>query len=142
MNFKKKLVLLQSSIVILFIILLVFSQEEVKTKDNNQHLIENSLNLPEREDNIKTSNFWDTDDVPFIHIDNNWSQTEIYYDWCNGKGTSEDPYIIENITTGSVPLNFGILINNSKNDYFIVRNCTIVNSVQMGIRLENTNNGT
>ena len=88
----------------------------------------------------------------FIHIDgsieNNWSDTANFYTWCYGSGTWEQPYIIENCTIdvfGS-PTETGIFINNSKNDYFIIRNCTVYNSSiggsEAGIRLENTNNGT
>jgi len=88
----------------------------------------------------------------FIHIDgsipDNWSDTTITYDWCSGDGSWSNPYIIENVTidaTGS-PTGSGIYIENSKNDHFIIRNCTAYNSgtdyYDAGIKLENTNNGT
>ncbi|GAH12473.1 unnamed protein product, partial [marine sediment metagenome] len=59
-----------------------------------------------------------------------------------------NPYIIENVTidatsslTGS-----GFLIENSKNDYFIIRNCNVTNAGNTvddaGIKLKHTNNGT
>jgi len=67
----------------------------------------------------------------FIHIDgsieNNWSNTANLYTWCYGSGTWEQPYIIENCTIdvfGS-PTESGIFINNSKQEYFIIRNCTV-----------------
>ena len=87
--------------------------------------------------------------LTFIHIDgsnpNNWTWTAGNYSWCyfdNGY------YIIENVTidANGSPTGSGILINNSKNDYFIIRNCTIFNAdsyfLDSGIWLENTNNGT
>jgi parallel beta-helix repeat protein len=86
--------------------------------------------------------------VSFIHIDgsitNNWSDT-LAEPWCsfiNGR------YVIENVTidaTGS-DRGYGILVNNSINERFIIRNCIIVNArhsfFDSGIKLENTNNGT
>ncbi|MFW9880661.1 MAG: right-handed parallel beta-helix repeat-containing protein, partial [Candidatus Thorarchaeota archaeon] len=59
-------------------------------------------------------------------------------------------YIIENMTidASSSSTGSGIIITNSKNDYFIIRNCTVYNvvgstsSYNAGIKLENTNNGT
>ncbi len=84
----------------------------------------------------------------FIHIDGsipgNWSATE-GEPWCN---LVNGVYIIENVTidANGSPTGSGILINNSKNVKFIIRNCTIFNAdngfFDSGIWLENTNNGT
>jgi len=86
--------------------------------------------------------------LPFIHIvggvSGNWSSAEAE-DWCYVKN---GVYIIENVTinAGNSPTGSGILITDSKNDYFIIRNCTIENagtgSYDAGIKLENTCNGT
>ena len=83
---------------------------------------------------------------PFIHINGaNWSSTASSNPWCyfdNGY------YIIENVTidASSSPTGSGIYIENSTNDYFIIRNCTIFNAdssfFDSGIWLENTSNGT
>jgi len=66
--------------------------------------------------------------------------------WCRGSGTINEPYIIENVTidASSSPTGSGIFIENSKNEYFIIRNCTAYNAVMGsgGIKLDNTNNGT
>jgi len=89
---------------------------------------------------LKRSGYWTT---TFIHIDGNWSATASAYDWCSGDGSWGNPYTIENVTidaSGS-PTGSGILISNSKNDYFIINNCTIYNGVS-GIMLENTDRGT
>ncbi|MFX1389508.1 MAG: nitrous oxide reductase family maturation protein NosD [Promethearchaeota archaeon] len=87
----------------------------------------------------------------FIHIDGsipgNWSATTIF-DWCSGTGTWSDPYIIENVSVdaSNSPTRCGILIENSKDKYFKIRNCTTYNSgtgsYDAGIRLDNTCNGT
>jgi parallel beta-helix repeat protein len=84
----------------------------------------------------------------FIHIDgsiaNNWSDT-LAEPWCN---LINGFYVIENVTIDATasPTGSGIMINNSKNVKFIIRNCTIFNAeynfFDSGIWLENTNNGT
>lgn len=84
---------------------------------------------------------------PFIHIDgtvaNNWSDT-LAEPWCSLKS---GVYVIENITidASSSPTGNGILINNSINEKFVIRNCTIFNAdngfFDSGILLENTSNG-
>ena len=88
----------------------------------------------------------------FVHVDgsipDNWSDTATENEWCTGSGTREEPYIIENCTidASSSPIESGIFINNSKNVYFIIRNCSLSNAgsdnQDGGIKLENTNNGT
>jgi len=90
--------------------------------------------------NPKSSAFWTMD---YIHIDGNWSDT-VNEDWCSGDGSWDNPYVIENVTidASSSPTGSGIFINNSKNDYFIIRNVTVYNAGgDAGIKLENTNNG-
>ncbi|MFW9948435.1 MAG: right-handed parallel beta-helix repeat-containing protein [Candidatus Odinarchaeota archaeon] len=94
--------------------------------------------------NPKLSGYWE---LNFIHIDENWSSTAGTYQWCNGDGSWNNPYTIENVTidASSSPTGSGIFINNSKNEYFIIRNCTVHNAqsgtYDAGIKLENTNNG-
>ncbi len=119
---------------------------------NNNNRINNSAVVAEvdlREDdnanltNPKGSAFWTVD---YIHIDGNWSDT-LKEDWCNGDGSWGNPYVIENviIDASSSPTENGIFINNSKNDYFIINNCTVtkagIGTWESGIKLENTNNG-
>jgi parallel beta-helix repeat protein len=93
---------------------------------------------------LKTSGYWTN--FTFIHITGaNWS-TAVGYDWCRGNGSWINPYIIENISINANGLEYGIFIENSINDYFIIRNCSIYNStaqwIGTGIKLSNTNNGT
>ncbi|MFX1280300.1 MAG: nitrous oxide reductase family maturation protein NosD [Promethearchaeota archaeon] len=86
------------------------------------------------------SSYWH---INFIHIDGNWSETETTYDWCSGDGSWGNPYTIENVTIDLLnsPTGYGIFINNSKNDFFIIKNCTTYNG-GTGIMLENTSRGT
>ena len=93
----------------------------------------------------KMSSYWD---LPFIHIDGNWSATASTYAWCSGDGSWGNPYTIENVTidaSGS-PTGSGIIIENSKREYFLIRNCSVSNAgtdpFNAGIKLENTRNGT
>ena len=111
-------------------------------------LINNNINFSDTQKttviNPKSSGGYN---LSFIHIDGsisgNWTATagETWCNIVNGK------YVIENVTidaSGS-PIGSGILINNSKNEYFIIRNCTVNNAEgfpNAGIKLENTNNGT
>ena len=94
---------------------------------------------------LRISSYWTTN---FIHIDGNWSYSVGNYSWVSGDGSWNYPYIIENVTidASTSPTGSGIYINNSKNEYFMIRNCTIygagVLSTDAGIKFENTNNGT
>ena len=94
---------------------------------------------------LKTSGFWSN--FTYIHIKGNWTVAN-ETTWCKGSGTWNDPYIIENVIINATdsPTGTGILIEESYNDYFIIRNCTIFNAgnamYDAGIKLENTNNGT
>ncbi|MFX1388486.1 MAG: nitrous oxide reductase family maturation protein NosD [Promethearchaeota archaeon] len=89
---------------------------------------------------ISSSKYWDLTGSS-IYIDNNWSATEIASEWCNGKGTFGDPYIIENVTIDCLGNESGITIRNTS-EYFIIRNCTIFNSgsYDYGIILDYVNN--
>ncbi len=91
----------------------------------------------------KTSGAYNLD---FIHIDGNWSAAEAEL-WCYKQN---GVYIIENVTIDATnsPINSGILINNSNDVSFIVRNCTIYNVAGPespragGIKLVNCSKGT
>ncbi len=86
-------------------------------------------------------------ELNFIHIDNNWSDTALNYDWCTGLGTQISPYIIENVTIDGKQMYNCIIIENT-DDYFIINNCTLYNSTDLmmlenraGIKLNNVSNG-
>ncbi len=90
--------------------------------------------------NLKQAGFWNN--LTFIHITNlNWTIAN-ETDWCSGSGTWGDPYLIENmiINASDSPIGYGILIENSINVYFKIKNITIFEATD-GIKLENTNNG-
>ena len=107
--------------------------ENVRTIDNRD---DSSLKPP------RISGYWTTN---FIHIDGNWSHTVGNYSWVSGDGSWSNPYFIENVTidASTSPTGSGIFINNSKNEYFIIKNVTVYNagstSNDAGIKLENTN---
>ena len=67
-----------------------------------------------------------------IHIDGNWTETAMTYDWCTGSGTYEDPYLIKDLVINAGGVGCGIIIENT-NDYFKIINCSVHNS---GIYLE------
>lgn len=79
-----------------------------------------------------------------IHINNNWSDTVLDYDWCSGSGTWNNPYTIQNMTFNNLNLGNCIEIENST-DYFVIRNCTIIDTGLLwsdaAIKLNNTFNG-
>ncbi|GAH45411.1 unnamed protein product, partial [marine sediment metagenome] len=87
----------------------------------------------------------------FIYVDGNWTETASTYDWCYGDGSWSTPFIIENVSidASTSPTGSGILIENSQNAYFIIRNCTITNAIGAsgylnyagGIKLINCANG-
>ncbi len=90
--------------------------------------------------------------IPKVLIDDtdparNWSYTALTYDWCNGKGELNDPYVIENITIDGENSGSCIEIRNSY-IYFRIEGCTLYNSSldsfgneDAGIKLVNVKNG-
>jgi len=125
---------------IIFAILAINTQNMGYTQSNNDEEIKILGEM-----NLKSSSSWSN--FSFIYIDGNWSVAAAY-EWCEGDGSWSNPYTIENITmdaTGS-PTGSGIYVNNSKNVYFTINNCTVFNgggsTNDGGIKLENTNNGT
>ena len=111
-------------------------------------IINNTVNFrDDQKTNLETLK--QSNGLTFIHVDgsnpNNWTWTAGNYSWCyfdNGY------YIIENVTmdASSSPTGSGIYIENSKYDYFIIRNCTVNYAGSAwsdgGIKLVDTCNGT
>ena len=110
---------------------------------NNEEYLENNNGA-----NLRSSEFWNLTGTPIFIDDSepiyNWSKTAADNEWCNGNGTWDDPYIIENVTINGLNSSSCIEVRNS-NAYFVIRNCTIFNSsdgeYDAGIKLNNTNNG-
>ncbi len=122
----------------LFLCIIINAPENYEKNVN----VKDTDSVRERTNNtIKNSGFWT---VPRIHINGNWSATNTTYDWCYGKGTLTEPYIIENITVNAGGVGSCIFIENTA-DYFIIRNCTFINSgpgvYDSGIRLEDVSKG-
>ncbi|MFX1316506.1 MAG: nitrous oxide reductase family maturation protein NosD [Promethearchaeota archaeon] len=108
--------------------------------------VKDSYNLAQiNEENDKinpiTSGSWI---LPPIKItgDLGWEAINSTYNWCNGAGTLNDPYILENITIDGGNSNSCIEIESSS-IYFEIRNCTLFNSgdTEAGIFLFNVLNG-
>jgi parallel beta-helix repeat protein len=128
---------------ILTLAIFTISQTNSNPENYNQ---EDSFTKTENLKNPLVSDFWNEEQVNFIHIKNdNWSATD--FDWIQNKtGAWNDPHIIENITINAGKFGIGILIEDSS-EYFIINNCTIYNSSTgqlntAGIYLKNTSNGT
>ncbi len=145
MKHKKKIISFSSALVI-FILIGLFHQNNIilnnngkSVKFNDDEIINDKVKVNLRAP--KTSEIWNN--FSYIHIDGNWS-TAAAYEWCRGDGSWGNPYVIENMTITAVgsPTGSGIFINNSKNDYFIIRNVTVLNagsgSNDAGIKMENT----
>jgi len=90
---------------------------------------------------LKASGFWSN--FTFIHVKNNWTEFPII----DGDGSWANPYTIENMTIDATtsPTGSGILIEDSKDVYFKIKNCTISNwgltNEDGGIKLLNSSNG-
>jgi parallel beta-helix repeat protein len=62
----------------------------------------------------------------------NWNTTCSSNPWCTGKGTSEDPYIIQNIIISSANSD-SIIVSNS-DVFFMIANCIVQTSMGGGMR--------
>ncbi len=115
-----------------------FSNDQETIIDNIEIQDKTNLKIPKKSGVYTES---------FIHIDDNWTGA-IGKGWFSGDGSLVTPYVIENVTidASTSPTGCGILITNSKNDYFAIRNCNVINAGSAwddaGIKLEDTNNGT
>ncbi len=124
----------------IFMCLTLLDQPSVEDNDGVEILnIDN-----DRDVLLKTSGYWTN--FTFIHITgSNWS-IAASYEWCSGNGSWGNPYTIENMTINAGGTRIGVLIENSINDYFVIRNVTVLNAVSgqtnAGIKLSFTNNGT
>ncbi len=141
MKFKKKIMVL--ALFGLFI-MMIFSGINLGgiTEENSAYREDNSEeNYYKEEIQPKNSGSWSTD---YIHIFNdNWSASGAA--WIqDASGTLYDPHIIENVTIDATGRAWGILIENSEEN-FIIRNCTIYNagvgSDSGALKLVNTQNG-
>ncbi|HEC40104.1 hypothetical protein LCGC14_1201330 [marine sediment metagenome] len=90
---------------------------------------------------LRTADYWNI--APFtINGNSGWSTFNSTYDWINGNGTWNEPYVIENITVDCGWSGSGIEIVGS-DVYFIIRNSTVYYSgiSYHGISLNSVNNG-
>jgi len=97
---------------------------------------------------LKTSGYWELTEV--ISIDDNaegvgaqnWTWA-VGQDWASGAGTSEDPYLIENVSITVDDANPGLTIANTS-AYFKINNVTITNANAEGhgLYIIDSGNGT
>ena len=139
MRLKKIIVILLILVIILFPVF--FHNEELKAN----LLVENRFEDAENDEiNLKTTGFWDLTGTPIVIDGNSAWNTIVTEPWCNGAGTWNDPFIIENVTIDAQ--NSGSCIEISYSDvFFIIRNCTLYNSEfggnYAGIFIYRTDNG-
>jgi len=94
-----------------------------------------------KKNTLNSSGFWSN--FTYIHVKNNWTDFPVI----DGDGSWSKPYIIENMTIDATtsPTGSGILIEDSKDIYFKIKNCTISNwgltNEDGGIKLLNSSNG-
>ncbi|MFW9972543.1 MAG: right-handed parallel beta-helix repeat-containing protein [Candidatus Odinarchaeota archaeon] len=88
----------------------------------------------------------------YINGNDDWETLAISESWCNGTGTKEDPYIIENISINAYKEWVDCIYISNTDAYFIIRNCTLFDSsccyphwclcgIRHGMRLINVTNG-
>ena len=73
---------------------------------------------------------------PFIHINQNWTETASTYAWCSGEGTNSSPFVIDNFPENNFTTS--LLIENT-NVPFVVENSNF--STLYGCILNNVSNG-
>ncbi len=75
----------------------------------------------------------------------NWIKAK-QWGWCTGEGSLESPYIIENINVNGNNSDVCITIADSNESYFIIDNCTVINStasaLEAGLKIVNSSKGT
>ena len=100
---------------------------------------DNSLNYYFFNKNPNRSGFWEVNSIT-IDGPGGWVWA-VSQPWCNGSGSLNHPYVIENITINNIDGSGTCLSIKNSNAYFIVRNCTYYNA-DIGIELENVTHGT
>jgi len=93
-----------------------------------------------------SAGYWILDPIKIDGIGINgstWEETASK-PWCQGSGTWQDPYVLENITINAQGSEYCILVQFSTTKYFEIRNCTLRGSSgpdTAGLLLNLTNNG-
>ncbi|MFX1426760.1 MAG: right-handed parallel beta-helix repeat-containing protein, partial [Promethearchaeota archaeon] len=103
-------------------------------------------NPSQKDLNLKSSGYWVLDSTIIDNTgggDYTWVEAAAE-DWCDGTGTWNDPFVIENVTINANNTGSALSIHNS-DVYFRIRNCTLYNSGNQwgdaGLRLYNAKNG-
>mgnify|MGYP006288096931 FL=1 len=137
---KKRNELAVLMIVGVFFLLASSISESSEPQDRNISIISEENEIKE----IKASGHWVLTCGITIEGPDGWISVNSTYDWCNGSGTIDRPYIIENLTINAQGSGSCMRIRNSE-VYFIIRNCTFTgsgsNTGNAGIYLYNVING-
>ena len=145
---KKKKVITFFLLFICLVISLNFVNIQVNGNLSDEH--RNDKRYNHRVNSLINSNYWNLTGTPIL-IDDwrpnyNWEKISSENEWCSGSGTSDDPYIIENVIIDGKSSGSCITIRNS-DAYFIIKNCTLYNSGwsifnwDAAVKLINTRNG-
>ncbi|MFX0029700.1 MAG: nitrous oxide reductase family maturation protein NosD [Candidatus Hermodarchaeota archaeon] len=132
-NIKKMPIIRKNTSVLSFIIILIVltigSIQLIFIPNSNITNIDLETDKNQHYTKLKTPDYTS---VSAIYIDDTdstkcWEMTAATFDWCNGLGTEEYPYIIENVIVNGQNSGNSIYIGYSS-VYFIIRNCIIYNS--------------
>ncbi|MFX0138327.1 MAG: nitrous oxide reductase family maturation protein NosD [Candidatus Hodarchaeota archaeon] len=131
---KKKLILLILGLIFEFSLLIHSNLIFYQGKDSG------NLNNDNKPD-LKNTGYWNVSPI-IINGNSGWEFINSTYEWCNGAGTWDNPYIIENVTIDAGWSDSGIYVQSST-VFFIIRNCTFYysGSYESGIKLMSVSNG-
>ncbi len=137
----------QKTVIILITATFLLSLLNTLNLPYHTKIIESLTDLENQiEKNLKHQGYWELSPIVIDDSgsgDYTWVEAVLQL-WCNGFGTWNDPYIIENVTINGQGSNNCIEVKNS-NVFFIIKNCTLYNSGvnlhDAGIYLYLTNNG-
>jgi len=142
-NYRKKKILILSFLGISLFIIAAFIQNDINIINRDIKLDEDVSNIGQ----LKVSGHENPIEINGSATGvgaHNWTWAQAQ-PWCNGSGTENEPYVIEDIIINGVGSNQCIGIYES-NEYFIIRNCTFYNSrgtaaTDSGIKLLEVTNG-
>jgi len=93
----------------------------------------NIAKIPESKEDLeiktpKSAGYWSLGPIYVNEMGDSWLHYATTYDWCNGNGSWMNPFLLENITIDAGGGGYGIQVEETLGNYFIIRNCTIYNT--------------
>lgn len=94
------------------------------------------------EDNPKRAGYWIVSPITINDNDpsSNWATIKATYAWCDGSGTGDDPYVIENVFIDGLGYHISCISIMNSDVFFKIQNCTLINA-SYGIKLDYTSKG-